>query len=71
MGPVSDHHAIGGAIVLELGHDSLSRLIGAVGVLGDDAVEPGPLERGEPVLGFVDVDGEGGENDRSSTVQEE
>ena len=48
--PVAGDHAVGGALVLDLEHHPLVRLVGAVERLGDDAVQPGALELGEPAL---------------------
>ena len=42
------HHAVGGALVLDLDQRPLVGLVRVVEPLGDDAVEAGPLERREP-----------------------
>jgi hypothetical protein len=43
------HDAVGGAVVLHLQHEALVLDVGQVDPLGDDPVEPGALEAGEPV----------------------
>ena len=45
------HDAVGGALVLDLEHRPLARLVGRVEPLGDHAIEPGALEPLEPVRG--------------------
>src|SRR6476646_8620471 len=49
------HDAVALALVLDLEHDALVRLVGAVDRLGDDAVEPRALEALEPVASDADV----------------
>ena len=49
VGAVAGDDAVGGALVLDLGHGALVGLVGAVELLGDQAVEPGALELGEPL----------------------
>ena len=42
------HHAVGGALVLDLRHRPLAGLVGRVGALRDHAIQPGALEDVEP-----------------------
>ena len=51
------HRAVGGPLVLDLGHDAFAFPVGGVGSLGHHAVEPGPLEAREPVGGHGGVGG--------------
>ena len=51
------HDAVGRALVLDLEHRPLARLVRRVEALGDDAVEPGALEPVEPVGGGRPVAG--------------
>ena len=46
--PVAGHHAVRGPLVLDLEHGPLVRLVAAVQRLGDQPVQPGPLELAEP-----------------------
>ena len=62
--PVAGDDAVGGALVLDLEHEALVGLVGDVDRLGDDPVEPGALELGEPAPGDVAVGGRGGQVDR-------
>src|SRR6516162_4681809 len=55
--PVAGHHAVGGPLVLDLEHDPLVRLVPAVQRLGDQPVQPGALELGEPLPGQRPVGG--------------
>src|SRR6185436_13782622 len=43
------HHALGGALVLDLEHGALAGLVRLLGALGDHAVEAGALEAREPL----------------------
>jgi hypothetical protein len=53
--PVAGHHAVRGALVLDLEHDPLIWLVKASGRLGDQPVEPGALELREPLPGHRGV----------------
>src|SRR5205807_5674771 len=55
--PVASDHAVGGAMVLHLDHDPLAGPVGLVGAFGDDTVETGSLEAGEPGRGQAGVAG--------------
>ena len=57
----SGDDAIGGARVLDLEHRPLARLIGAAGWLGDDAVQTGTFELGQPSGGQLPVSRAGGQ----------
>ena len=48
--PVPGHHAVRGALVLDLEHHPLVRLVGDRQRLGDHPVEAGALELVEPAL---------------------
>src|SRR5215467_11467059 len=61
---VPSHHAVGGALVLDLEHDPLVRLVPAVQRLGDEPVQPGALELGEPLPGQRPVAGRRGDVQR-------
>jgi hypothetical protein len=61
---VPRHDAVGGSLVLDLEHDALVLGVGRRQRLGHDAVEPCPLELGEPLPGDVPVAGGPGEVDR-------
>ena len=50
--------------MLDLGHHPLVRLVGLLGLLGDQPVQPGPLELLEPGLRQVVVVGDRGDVDR-------
>ena len=65
VGAVAGDDAVGGALVLDLGHRALVGLVGAVELLGDEAVEPGPLELGEPLRRDGAVGRRRGEVDRA------
>ena len=54
---VARDHAVGGALMLDLEHHPLVRLIGPRQRFGDHAVEAGALELVEPPLGGRQVGG--------------
>ena len=56
--------AVGRALVLDLEHRPLARLVGSVESLGDDPVETGALEPLEPVRGGRAIAGRRGQVDR-------
>ena len=58
------HDAVGRALVLDLEHRPLARLVRGVEPLGDDPVEPGALEPVEPVGRLGPVAGRRGQVDR-------
>ena len=58
------HDAVGGALVLELEHRPLARLVGRVEALGDDAVEARPFEPVEPVHRLGPIERGRGQVDR-------
>jgi hypothetical protein len=62
--PIAGDHAVRGALVLDLEHHPLVRLVGAGKRLGDHPVQPGPFELGEPLLGQTAVAGSRGQMDR-------
>ena len=62
--PVAGDHAVAGALVLDLGHHPLVGLVGLVELLGDQPVQPGPLELLEPGPRQLVVVGDRGEVDR-------
>jgi hypothetical protein len=55
MHPVTGDDTVGGTDVLDLEHDPLVGLVGAVERFRDYAIEPGPLQLGEPTLGLVQI----------------
>ena len=56
--------AVGGALVLDLEHRPLPRLVPRLETLGDDAIEAGALEPIEPVRGLVPIRRRGRQVDR-------
>src|SRR6185437_8347630 len=59
--PVTGDHAVRGALVLDLEHDALVRLVGDGQRLGDHTVEPGSLELVEPALREAQIRRGGGD----------
>ena len=68
--PVAGDDAVGGALVLDLEHGPLVRLVGAVERLRDHAVETGALELVEPLLGDASVRGRRREMDGCAGADE-
>jgi len=68
--PVTGDDAVGGALVLDLGHHPLVGLVGLVPVLGDHSVQPGPLELVEPAGRDRSVIGDRGQVHRWHRVGE-
>ena len=64
--PVPGDDAVRGALMLDLEHDPLVRLVRPVQRLGDQPVQPGPLELLEPVAGQVAVRGRRGQVHRGA-----
>lgn len=59
--PVARHHAVGRPFVLDLDQGPSPRFVAPVDRLGDDAVESGTLELGEPTSRHLGVGGGGGD----------
>src|SRR5271166_3171445 len=59
--PVAGHHAVRGALVLDLLHHPLIRFVDPPRRLGDQPVQPRPLELAEPAAGDLPVGGRRGQ----------
>ncbi len=68
MHAVAGDHAVRRTLVLDLGHHPLVRLVGQVLALGDQPVQAGALELGEPPPGGLQVVGGRGDVDRRFRV---
>src|SRR5690606_16059183 len=68
--PVPREDDVGGPLVLDLEHRALVRRVRAAQRLDDDAVEPCPLELGEPPDRDVVLARAGGEEDRRTVEPE-
>jgi hypothetical protein len=51
--PEPANDTVGSSLVLDLQHDPLPGLISEFTILGNDTVEPGPLEAREPITSHV------------------
>ena len=68
MPPEAGNGTVGGALVLDLDHRPLPRLVRPVEALGDDAIEACALEAVEPVRGERAIGGRRGQVDRGVEV---